>query len=90
MAYVHDDLLVSFCNATDQTAIGSFQSKYGLSLYADVSGDNWVSWFKITDGVDAFAKQPIVAADSSVCSAQLHWIGSAGWPSWAAPTASPR
>ena len=90
LTYASDDLLVDFCTAPDQAAISALESQYGLSLYADVSGNQWVSWFKITDGVDAFAKQPLVADDPAVCNVELHWIGTAGWPSWASPTAAPR
>lgn len=74
--YVHDRLLVNFCDSATQKAVRSFEARFGLEL------DYWnyathFRVFRIPDDVDAADKRSIVAADVSVCDSQLIWIGEA-------------
>jgi hypothetical protein len=77
--YMHDELFVTFCDGPTQATINALESTYGLTFFDDVAigGESNGTIFKITDGVDASIKESVVAADSSVCSVDLVWIGAA-------------
>jgi hypothetical protein len=77
--YMHDELFVTFCDGPTQATINALESTYGLTFFDDVAigGESNGTIFTITDGVDASIKESVVAADSSVCSVDLVWIGAA-------------